>query len=27
MKKSVNDKVSNLTLEVEFGDRFNAQFR
>lgn len=27
IKKSVNDKTSNLTLEVELGDQFNAQFR
>lgn len=26
-KKSVNDRVTNLTLEIEFGDSFNAQYR
>lgn len=27
VKKGVNDKVSNLTLQVEFGDQFNTQYR
>lgn len=26
-KKAVNDRVTNLTLEIEFGDSFNAQYR
>lgn len=26
-KKVVNDKITNLTLSVEFGDSFNAQYR
>lgn len=26
-KKSINDKLTNLTINIEFGDRFNAQYR
>lgn len=26
-KKSINDKLTNLTINIEFGDRFNTQFR
>jgi hypothetical protein len=26
-KKVVNDKLTNLTIDVEFGDQFNAQYR
>jgi hypothetical protein len=26
-KKNVNDDLTNLTLNIEFGDRFNAQYR
>ncbi len=26
-KKRINDKLTNLQLDVEFGDQFNAQFR
>lgn len=26
-KKSVNDKITNLTLSIEFGDQFNTQYR
>lgn len=26
-KKSINDKITNLTINIEFGDQFNAQYR
>jgi hypothetical protein len=26
-KKQVNDKLTNLTIEIKFGDQFNAQYR
>lgn len=26
-RKSVNDKITNLTINIEFGDQFNAQYR
>jgi hypothetical protein len=26
-KKHVNDDLTNLTLNIEFGDRFNTQYR
>lgn len=26
-KKTINDKVTNLTMEIEFGERFNTQYR
>lgn len=26
-KKVINDKLTNLTIDVEFGDQFNAQYR
>lgn len=26
-RKSINDKITNLTLSIEFGDQFNAQYR
>ncbi len=27
MRKRVNDKLTNLTIDIEFGDQFNAQYR
>jgi hypothetical protein len=26
-RKSINDKLTNLTINIEFGDQFNAQYR
>jgi hypothetical protein len=26
-KKVINDDLTNLTLNIEFGDRFNTQYR
>lgn len=26
-KKVINDKLTNLTIDIEFGEQFNAQYR